>query len=199
MAWWGRLWNLCYLGRAPWDIGGPRPELVRLVESGKLGPCRAIDLGCGIGENVVYLTRQGFQVTGVDISPRAIAKARRKAQAAGVSPTLLVADVTNLTGVEGPFELAVDNGCLHSLLVSAARHKYVGTVLRLTYPGSRYFLRCFVKDPRKRFSSLVFGRMEPDEAEQRFGGEFHIQGLEPLPPGLSVDAVYLMVRKGAGG
>jgi hypothetical protein len=34
--------------------------LVRLVESGQLEPCRAIDLGCGIGENVIYLAQQGF-------------------------------------------------------------------------------------------------------------------------------------------
>lgn len=36
MGWLGWIWNLLYLGRAPWDMGGPRPELVRLVESGNL-------------------------------------------------------------------------------------------------------------------------------------------------------------------
>ena len=196
MGWWLRLWDLAYLWRAPWDIGGPRPELVRLVESGKLEPCRAIDLGCGIGENVIYLTQQGFDVTGADISPRAIAKARRKAQAAGVSPTFLVGDVTNLTGVEGPFDLVVDNGCLHSLLRNA-RERYVRTVLRLTRPSSRYFLRCFVRDPRQRLS---LGWVGPGEVERRFGGEFDIKDLKPLPPGaplgLANDAVYLMMRKG---
>jgi len=126
MGWWGHLWDLCYLGRAPWDIGGPRPELVQLVESGRLKPCRAIDLGCGIGENVVYLARQGVEVTGVDISTRAIAKGRRKAQAATVSPTFLVGDVTNLTGVDGPFHLVVDNGTLHSLFGSKARQGTCG-------------------------------------------------------------------------
>lgn len=82
MSWWGRLWGLAYIWRSPWDIGGPRPE----VEGGKLEPCRAIDLGCGIGENVIYLSLQGFEVTGVDISPRAIAKARRKARRLGFRP-----------------------------------------------------------------------------------------------------------------
>jgi SAM-dependent methyltransferase len=166
------------------------------VESGKLEPCRAIDLGCGIGENVIYLARQGFDATGADISPRAIAKARRKAQAAGVSPTFLVGDVTNLTEVEGPFDLVVDNGCLHSLF-PAARDRYVSTLLSLTRPGSRLFLRCFIRDPRRRFSlqnnSLV---MKPGEVERRFGGEFDMEELEPLPPGLAIDAVYLMRRQG---
>ncbi|MFQ6089521.1 MAG: class I SAM-dependent methyltransferase, partial [Candidatus Methanofastidiosia archaeon] len=169
MGLWGRLWNLCYLGRAPWDIGGPRPELVRLVESGKLEPCKAIDLGCGIGENVIYLTQQGFKATGVDISPRAIAKARRKAKSAGVSPTFLVGDVTNLTEVEGSFDLVVDNGCLHSLLSSTAREGYVQTVLCLTKPGSKYFLRCFVR--QGRFGG---GEVDQDGVEHYFRQHFDI-------------------------
>ena len=39
--------------------------------------------------------------------------------------------------------------------------------------------------------------MEPDEVERRFGDEFNIENLEPLPPGLTLmDVVYLLVRKG---
>ncbi|MFB0537153.1 MAG: class I SAM-dependent methyltransferase [Anaerolineae bacterium] len=195
MGWWGRLWNLAYLGQAPWDIGGPRPELVRLVESGELEPCRTIDLGCGIGENVIYLAQQGFDASGVDISPRSIAKARRKAQAVGVSPTFLVGDVTDLAGVERPFDLLVDNGCLHSLFGSAAREGYVQTLLRLTRPGSRYWLRCFVR--RGRFGSG--GTVAPGEVERRFSQQFDIESLGALLPGAppwADDAVYLMMRKG---
>jgi len=195
MGAWGQFWNLFYLWRAPWDVGEPRPELVRLVESGRLEACPAIDLGCGIGENVIYLAKQGFEVMGVDISSRAIAKARRKAQAAGISPMFLVGDVTNLDGVEGLFDLVVDNGCLHSLFSSAARASYVQTVLRLTRAGSRYFLRCFVRDPHYRFSLLI-GRMEPGEVEYRFGRQFDIETLKALPHGLAIDAVYIMRRKG---
>ena len=148
-----------------------------------------------------FLKEQGFEVTGVDISPRAIAKARRKAQADGVSPIFLVGDVTNLTGIEGPFALVVDNGCLHSLFPLAAREGYVRTVLRLTRPGSHYFLRCFVRNPRQRFS--LPGSLQPGEVEHRFGREFDIEDLEPLSPGgapggLAMDAVYLMRRKGGG-
>ena len=206
---WLWLWNLAYLGRAPWDIGGPRPELVRLVEGGELKRCRAIDLGCGIGENVIYLARQGFDASGVDISSRAIAKARHKAQAAGVSPTFVVDDVTNLTGVEGPFDLVVDNGCIHSL-AERSREGYVRTVLRLARSDSRYLLRCFLRDPEQplglfqpiqlwvaAFFDLfgLRGMMEPGEVERRFSEQFEIECLEPMRPGLSIDAVYLMRRK----
>ena len=57
--------------RAPWDIG-PRVELVQLVESGRLKPCRAIDLGSGTASNCVFLAQRGFDVTGVDYAQAAI-------------------------------------------------------------------------------------------------------------------------------
>ena len=57
--------------RAPWDIGA-REELVALVDSGRIQPCRAIDLGCGTGANAIYLAENGFEVTGVDYAEAAI-------------------------------------------------------------------------------------------------------------------------------
>ncbi|MBL7201233.1 MAG: methyltransferase domain-containing protein [Anaerolineae bacterium] len=55
--------------RMPWETG-PREELVGLVDSGRIAPCRAIDLGCGTGSNSIFLAQRGFEVTGVDLVPR---------------------------------------------------------------------------------------------------------------------------------
>lgn len=49
-----------------------RTELMSLVESERNKPCRAIDLGCGSGENVVYLAQKGFDVIGVDYAEAGI-------------------------------------------------------------------------------------------------------------------------------
>lgn len=117
---------------------------------------------------MIYLAKQGFDVTGVDISSRAIAKARRKARVAQVSPTFLCGDVTNLVQIREVFDVVVDNGCFHSLL-GGAREAYVRTVLRLTRPGSRLFLCCFEKDRQQRFPSLN-GLVRPGEVKQRSVG-----------------------------
>ena len=69
-------------GTPPW-VGPARSELVRLVESGDLLPGRAIDLGCGEGDRTIFLAKHGFQVTAVDFSPAAIAKAKAARRAAG--------------------------------------------------------------------------------------------------------------------
>ena len=69
--------------RALSDIGA-RSELVTLVESGRIKPGSAIDLGCGTGANAIYLAQHGFEVTGVDYAEAVIEKAQELAKANGV-------------------------------------------------------------------------------------------------------------------
>ena len=50
-----------------------------------LRPCAVLDLACGTGRFAIGLAKQGFRVSGVDLSPHMLAIARRKAQKAGVN------------------------------------------------------------------------------------------------------------------
>ncbi|MFW9806909.1 MAG: class I SAM-dependent methyltransferase, partial [Candidatus Thorarchaeota archaeon] len=52
----------------------PHPDIDRLVNLLNKG-ARILDLGCGTGRHVVYLARLGFDVSGFDISPRALSMA----------------------------------------------------------------------------------------------------------------------------
>ena len=39
----------------PWNMGTP-PDLLRdLVESGRVTPCKTVDLGCGTGSYAIFL------------------------------------------------------------------------------------------------------------------------------------------------
>jgi SAM-dependent methyltransferase len=66
----------------------------------------ALDLGCGPGRHAVPLARRGFRVTGVDLSPFLLARARDAAAAAGVSLELVRADMREFVRPE-TFDLAV--------------------------------------------------------------------------------------------
>ena len=59
-----------------------------------LPPGKALDLGCGLGQNAVWLAQRGWVVTAVGRSADAIVEARRAAARAGVSIVLEIADVT---------------------------------------------------------------------------------------------------------
>jgi len=189
-------------GRPPW-VGEARSELVELVTNGTLTPGRAIDLGCGEGDNAIFLARHGFTVTALDFAPAAIAKARRKAEAAGVAVEFLVDDLTMLRRVQGQFDLLVDYGTLDDLGLPQ-RDAYVREVVPLAKPGCRFLLWCFEWElgfwERALTSVLPFGKLAlaPGEAEHRFGRVFDVtriggeSGLSSWPRGW---AAYLMTRK----
>lgn len=54
---------------------------------GRITPgMRVVDAGCGLGRNLVYLLREGYEVFGVDADPQAVESVRRLA--ASVAPGL---------------------------------------------------------------------------------------------------------------
>jgi SAM-dependent methyltransferase len=67
----------------PWDRGAPHPWLVDAVDGGALAPCRLLVPGCGSGHEVAFLARRGFDVTGLDYAPAAVARARERLAGAG--------------------------------------------------------------------------------------------------------------------
>jgi 2-polyprenyl-3-methyl-5-hydroxy-6-metoxy-1,4-benzoquinol methylase len=58
-------------------------------------PGKALDLGCGEGQNSVWLAQRGWVVNSVDMSPGAISEARSAADAAGVAVVFDVADISD--------------------------------------------------------------------------------------------------------
>jgi SAM-dependent methyltransferase len=182
----------------PWELG-PRPELVELVGTGRLAPCRALDLGCGTGANAVFLARSGFEVTGVDFSGVALRKAAQLAASAGVTVQFVEDDLTALRHQLGTFDLLVDYGSLDDLSL-ADRDRYVDNVVPLAAPGARFLLWCFQWPSRRLDRWVGFRPIEPGEVEQRFGSTFAIEQIagttdlrmRRLVPGT---AVYLMTRR----
>jgi SAM-dependent methyltransferase len=157
-----------------------------------------LDLGCGTGANSVFLGQHGFDVTGVDFAPAALAKAARAAEAAGVKIDLVEDDLTALRRVSGPFDVLVDYGTLDDLSASD-RDRYVRNVVPLARPGARFLLWCFQWPPRRLDRWLGFMPMAPGEVARRFGNEFTIEQLggterpamRRFIPGY---AAYLMTR-----
>ena len=77
------IFEKAYQGQAPWDISEPQPEFVRLAEAGAIG-AMVLDVGCGTGENALYLAARGHDVWGIDFVPKAIELARDKASQRGL-------------------------------------------------------------------------------------------------------------------
>jgi SAM-dependent methyltransferase len=65
-----------------------------------------LDIGCGTGRHAIELARRGYRVTGIDLSPSQIERARAKAVTAGVAADFRVGDARALP-FPGEFGLAV--------------------------------------------------------------------------------------------
>jgi SAM-dependent methyltransferase len=76
-------WEERYSGNARVWKGTPNPLLVEAAEA--LTPGTALDLGCGEGGDAVWLARQGWQVTAVDVAPTAVRRTAAHAADAGVA------------------------------------------------------------------------------------------------------------------
>ncbi|MGD8828033.1 MAG: class I SAM-dependent methyltransferase [Gammaproteobacteria bacterium] len=112
------------VGLTPWEqmpslpIGKQAVALLEQQESSLETPYgRALDLGCGTGFWSVRLARRGWEVTGVDIVPKALRTARKRAEDAGVDVQLVEGSITALTstGVGSGYRLILDFGVLHGL------------------------------------------------------------------------------------
>jgi SAM-dependent methyltransferase len=120
------------VGFTPWEADAPqvgaeldgllaREETVRRRPYGS-----ALDLGCGTGRWSVELAQRGWQVVGVDVVPKAIRRARQRAQDEGVDVSFVEGDVTALRDAGGGtgFEFVLDIECFNHL--SDAQRAWVG-------------------------------------------------------------------------
>jgi len=115
-------------GDTPWDIGKPDFNLIQTVTPTPIKPCQALDIGCGTGDNAIWLSQQNFQVLGIDTSEIAIEKAKEKASKANAKCALIVSDILT-SHVEGaPFGFAFDRGCFHTLSSDKERKSFAENV-----------------------------------------------------------------------
>ena len=100
-------WDERYLAAPALWSGHANDELV--TEASALPPGTALDVGCGEGGDALWLARQGWAVTGVDVSGVALARAAAQASAEGLTVDLLQIDAT-VTGLPaGPFDLVTSH------------------------------------------------------------------------------------------
>ncbi len=155
-------WEKIYQNKTtPWDATVPEPHLVAFVRSGTLQPCTTIDLGCGTGNEALFLAQQGFSVTGIDIAELAIQEAWQRAEKAGATCTFTVGNVLDIP-LDTKYDLAIDRGCFH-FLDPEEQIRYVQNLHQLLNPGGLVFLvvsseHDAVKGPHQ-FSKEDIGRM----------------------------------------
>lgn len=173
----------------PWNIETPPNELVNLIESGKIKPCKTIDMGCGAGNYALYLSSLGFDVTGIDISLSAIKIANDHAMRKGVHSCFIAADVLgDLNEIKETFDFVYDWELLHHIFPKY-RQKYVENVYRILNPKGKYLSVCFSESDSQfggsgKYRETPLGTVlyfsSENELKELFNPYFNIKELKTI-------------------
>ena len=117
-----------------------------------------LEVGCGTASNLWFAAREGFSVAGIDASAAAIAAARERFNADGLSGDLRVGSFTELPFPDASFDLVIDRGAITCVGLGAGR-RAVTEAKRVLRSGGFFLL----SNPYAvSHSSAAAGRRDPD-------------------------------------
>lgn len=163
-----------YEGAPPWEIGRPQPFVELLESRGAIGP-RVLDVGCGTGENAVFLASRGHEVLGVDFSIRAISLARAKAKMRQAEVTFEMRNALELAALGRTFDTLLDSGVFH-VFSDEERARYTRSLAAVARPGTTLHVVCF-SDKEPNWGGPR--RVSRDELRATFDRPWAIEKIEP--------------------
>jgi ubiquinone/menaquinone biosynthesis C-methylase UbiE len=186
--------------RRPWTptaslITGSGDAVVRaawerlLLAEMPAAPASVVDLGCGTGSLSVLLASAGHAIVGVDIAPRMVRAARRKAALAAVDARFLVADAAAPGLAHGAFDVVLARHVLWAMPdINAAIAEWVA----LLRPGARLILI-----EGRWHTGAGLSASDTAQAVRRHRGEAKVTALDDadLWGGPITDERYLVVSR----
>jgi SAM-dependent methyltransferase len=158
------VYDAAYTGVPNWDIGRPQRAFVRFEEAGLVAD-PVLDVGCGTGELVCYLARQGHRALGIDLSPLAVRRSREKAHWRRIDAQFLVWDALELEALSAAglsVRTVVDSGLYH-VLGPAERDRFAAGLATVLEPGGRYAVLGDARRPDRPGYGI-----SPEELRSRF-------------------------------
>lgn len=172
---WDQIYRKYPLEALPWELGRPRKVLMELVENGLIKKGKALDVCCGAGTNALYLAEKGFQVTGIDISFKAIEYAKEKAEKANVKIQFQVENFLNIPFEDQEFDFVFDMGCFHHVKVKD-RSAFIRGVHRVLKKGGSYLMVCF-----SYRNGPAWNHFTKAQIIQLFSNHFKIKNIKHIP------------------
>lgn len=157
----------------PWDANEADSYLVALVDKRAIEPCSALDIGCGTGNETIFLAKHDFEVTGIDITSSAISRAVEKARLAGVSPRFIEGNFLTTDDLDDSYLFVLDRRTFH-FFDPDERRVYVEKVNGLL--ASRGFFLLIVSSEHEQGTNRYhFSR---DDISRMFGNALFLCSIE---------------------
>jgi SAM-dependent methyltransferase len=144
------------VGQYEWTAAEVEPVAERVVSLAALRPGeRVVDLATGTGNAALLAARLGAAVTGLDLAPRLIDVARKRAAGEGVEASFVVGDIGALPFGDGAFDVALS---VFGAIFAAEPSRAFAEMTRVLRPDGRALLSVWV--PAGPIDAVVgaFGR-----------------------------------------
>ncbi|HEX4150252.1 MAG TPA: class I SAM-dependent methyltransferase, partial [Pirellulales bacterium] len=143
-----------------------------LAESGVIRGS-VLDVGCGTGENALYLAGRGHETWGLDFVPAAIERARAKAEKRGIDVMFVIGDALKLADLGRQFDTVIDCGLFHTFS-DEQRPGYVRGLGYVLHPGGLLHILCFSEEEP---STEGPRRVTQQEIRQAFTGGWRVRQI----------------------
>jgi len=162
-----------------WTEFKPPKELVELVDTGKIKPCKVLDVGCGEGFYAIYLASKGFDVMGIDISENAIKLAKRNAEKQGAEIRFMAIDIIEINKIKDRFDFILEWALLHHI-VPEQRPKYIKDIKRILNKGGKYLSISFNNQNPDFNAKGKNLRIVPENAKMPAGTKLYYLSFEEI-------------------
>lgn len=161
-----------YKGEAPWEIGRPQPEVENLERSGRFRG-RILDVGCGKGENALYLASKGYDVCAIDFVDIVVQEARKEMTRRALTVDFQTIDALQLNNIGRTFNTVLDSATFHTFS-DCQRQTYVNCLRKIMLPKAILHLICFSNLEMRQGGAL---RITQDEIHNIFSDGWKIETI----------------------
>ena len=180
----------------------PRPErsLELLAAAGAVPESAVLDVGGGDSTFVDALVERGFtDVTVLDLSATALARARARLGARAAGVRWIEADVTHADLPSAAYDFWHDRALFHFLTDADDRARYASTAADAVRPGGTLVIATFAADGPTRCSGLDVVRYDAAGLARQFADAFYLVrdlgDVHRTPSGAEQRFTYAMLRR----
>ena len=117
------------------EIPAVIPEFVSLLKQHGQTGARFLDLGCGNGRHLVYFSKLGYRITGLDSAPSALRLSQEWLQRNGLSGDLLLSDSRSPFPIaDESFDILLSTQVIHHALLETVLYT-ISEITRVVRPG----------------------------------------------------------------
>jgi len=131
------------------------PWMPRLMEFDHFRGARLLEVGCGMGSDLLQFARGGAHCTGVDLTPRSVEITRHRFKLYGADGDFMLCDGERLPFQSESFNVVYSNGVLHHTPDTAGAIREVHRVLR---PGGTAKIMLYHRNSLNYWVEIVLRR-----------------------------------------